>query len=125
MRRIKVPMNRSYARTGSLVRMLRAAGRLLLCLALVLLPVAGASAAHFETGISASHGHGGHADDPTPGDQAPLCHQLGACHAFMAPAAPSVVHVRIAPPIVIAATRLPANAAVHRLFRPPIALARA
>ena len=102
-------------------RLLRAAGRLILCLALILLPVAGASAAHFETGISAAHGDDGHADAPTTGDHAPLCHQLGACNAFVAPCVPEFARARTAPAMTIAAASVPANAAQHRLFRPPIA----
>jgi hypothetical protein len=114
-------MQRKCARAGVSFRMLRATGRLLLCLALLLLPVAGASAAHFETGISAAHGQDGHAGAPTTGDHAPLCHQLGACNAFVAPCVPELARARTAPAMTIAAATLPANAAQHRLFRPPIA----
>ena len=114
-------MKEHAARLAVPPRLLRAVGRFLLCLALILLPVAGASAAHFETGISAAHGHDGHADAPTTGDQAPLCHQLGACNAFVAPCVPELVRARAAPAMTIAAASVPANAAQHRLFRPPIA----
>ncbi|HEY7609998.1 MAG TPA: hypothetical protein VIF14_12255 [Alphaproteobacteria bacterium] len=113
------------ARTGVSLRLLRAAARLILCLALVLLPAAGASAAHFETGISAAHGHDGNAGAPATGDHAPLCHQLGACNAFVAPSVPDVAREHAPPAMAIAAASVPANAAQHRLFRPPIAGARA
>ena len=109
------------AMSGVSLRMLRAAARLVLCLALVLLPVGGAGAAHFEIGLGAAHGHD--AGAPATGDQAPPCHQLGACNAFVAPSVPDVARVRAAPAMTIAAASLPANAAQHRLFRPPIARA--
>jgi hypothetical protein len=111
-------MKEHVARLAVPPRLLRTVGRFILCLALILLPVAGAGAAHFETGISAAHGH---ADAPTTGDHAPLCHQLGACNAFVAPSVPEFARVRTAPAMTIAAASVPANAAQHRLFRPPIA----
>lgn len=108
------------ARIRVLLGVLRASGRLLLCLTLLLLPVYGVSAAHFETAIGTHHDHGGGDGAPTKSDHAPLCHQLGACTAFLAPNILEVARAcgaRLpAPP----AARQPVSAAQHPLFRPPI-----
>lgn len=116
-------------------RVLRIAGRLAVCLALSLLPLAQANASHHERGIAATHapeGHGdapeGHGETPAPGDQAdhaPICHHLGTCHAFVAPPVPPLAHERPALTIAPAAAVPPPQAAAHRMFRPPRSAVRA
>jgi len=101
-------------------RALCAAARLMLCLALVLLPIAGVSAAHFDSAAHAAQGHDTSSDAPAPHTQAPLCHQMGACHAFVTPAAPCLARTEAAAAPAITAMRVPASAALHRLLRPPI-----
>ena len=118
-------MEDRFAGITASCRALRAAARFVLCLALVLLPVAGVSAAHFESGASAAQGHHESPDPSAPEAPAPLCHQLGACHAFVTPPALCLARGTAAAVPAIAAVRLPASAAVHRLLRPPIAGARA
>ena len=110
---------------GVSARALRGAARLLLCLALALLPLSAASAAHFDGAAAASLGHDHDSGPESPDAHAPLCHHVGACYAFVTPAAPSLAPLRIAARAEIPRLREPASAAVHRLFRPPIAGARA
>lgn len=109
------------ARSGVSFRALRAAARLLLCLALALLPLSAASAAHFDEHPAATapgHDHG--SAPASPAADAPLCHHAGACYAFVSPSAPAVAPLQAATRPEIATLREPASAAVHRLFRPPI-----
>jgi hypothetical protein len=109
--------------SGVSLRTLRAAARLLLCLALVLLPVAGVSAAHFESAAAAAHGDGHGSDPSSPEAAAPFCHQAGACYACLTPAAPPLAHAITAAVPPVPAARVPVSADMHRLFRPPIARA--
>lgn len=105
-------------------RALRAAARLVLCLGLLLLPVAGASAAHAASAVSADgHAHG--PDSSAPDAHAPLCHQTGACQCVVAPAAPSLARPGAGAVPEIPAMQVPASAVLLRLLRPPIAAARA
>lgn len=118
-------MKDRMAGTGVWARALRAAARAVLCLALVLLPVAGASAAHFDEAPALALGHDHGSDTSSPDLHAPLCHQIGACYVFVTPAAPAVAPLHKAALAARPDMRAPASAAVHRLFRPPIAAARA
>lgn len=109
------------ARSGASIRALRAAARLLLCLALVLLPLSAASGAHFQRNPVAALEHDHGSAPASPAADAPLCHHTGACYAFMTPAAPAIAPLHAATRPTIPTLRQPASAAVHRLFRPPIA----
>ncbi len=109
-------------------RILRIAGRVTVCLALSLLPLAHASASHHETGVAATHAPEEHGDAPAPGDQAdhaPICHHLGACHAFVSPPVPHLAHERRTLTVAPAAALPPPQAAAHRMFRPPRSAVRA
>lgn len=119
-------MQDKAARGGVSIRVLRAGVRLLLCLALILVPVAAVNGAHFAgEAAAAAVGHDHDHDPASPDTHAPFCHQAGACHAFVAPAAPALAHSRTADLPEIPAQAVPASVALHRLFRPPIAAARA
>lgn len=110
------------ARSGASTRVLRAAARLLLCLALALLPLSAADAAHFDdhAAAAAAPGHDHDSAPASPAADTPLCHHAGACYAFVSPAAPAVAPLQAATRPDIVPLREPASAAVHRLFRPPI-----
>ena len=105
-------------------RLAEVAGRLALCLAFALPPLANVAAGHGASGPAAAtaHHHDGHADGHAPrdaGDKAHSCHYLGACHAFMA--APEIVLPldRVPPVLSIAAADVPPSVVAHRLLRPP------
>jgi hypothetical protein len=104
-------------------RILRMAGRAIVCLGLALLPVATAGASHHhEAAIGAAHAPDGHAEAPAPDDQddrAPICHHLGTCQAYVAPSIASFAHERPALAVTPCAVTGPPKAAAHRLFRPP------
>jgi hypothetical protein len=104
-------------------RILRMAGRAIVCLGLALLPVATAGASHHhEAAIGAAHAPDGHAEAPASDDQderAPICHHLGTCHAYVAPPIASFAHARPALAVTLTAVTAPPKAAAHRLFRPP------
>lgn len=118
-------MNGYSDRPGVSIRALRVAARLLLCLALALLPLSAASAAPFDGAPAATLGHDHDPGPNAPDMHAPLCHHAGACYAFVTPAAPALAPLRAADLPEIPRLRAPASAAAHRLFRPPIAAARA
>lgn len=114
-------MQGPLAMSGVSIRAFRAMARLLLCLALALLPLSAASAAHFDDHpAAAAPGHDHGSAPANPAADAPLCHHAGACYAFVTPAAPAVVPLHAAARPTIPTLRQPASAAVHRLFRPPI-----
>ncbi len=108
-------------------RVLRAAARLVLCLALVLLPIASVSAEHIDSATAVTQGHGrGHGPESSSTDEyKPLCHQTGAYFGFLAPTAPRITPAVAFGTLDIPAMPVPTSAAVHLLLRPPIAIARA
>lgn len=114
-------------------RVLRIAGRVILCVALALLPAATAtaslSASQHGIALKMAQVHGTQAEAPgTPGDDChhpPLCHHLGTCPAVVA--APLEIRPLERAPLIVGSATIvaPPKAAAHRLFRPPRAAAGA
>jgi hypothetical protein len=107
-------------------RLLAVAWRLLL--AFLALPLAGADAHHAGSTTAASMADGPRGDVPAPGDPVPAadtCHHLGACHPFVAAAAPHLERTRLPLENRPAVVAEPPCAVAPRLFRPPRAGFRA
>lgn len=103
-------------------RILRIAGRVALCLAFVLPPLAAHAVPHHETRACMSAGavDTGCAGTETPQvGEAACCHALAPCLAMVAPPPPALGPDRMSSPVAAVPANVPASVITPPLFRPP------